>query len=232
MVDPPDLEQLYPAAETQEMLTIIANSGIEIGVLHGPVERGTAQVRDMLGEYTALAAAAATWDAHALVRVRSAQRLITAAGQALAANWSGDAYRAYQGYERMVLSRAGDIVQQAERVAAVVAGVRATVAEQYRAATTALATTAGGVIALAGGRGYLPRRAAGEFTRLADRFVDEVDGRIHGVIEALDAGRDRAARVGEAVAALTLPRPGEVAPAFRQPGSWWRTAAGGSPDPR
>lgn len=207
MADAPDLVRLYPAAETREMLAIIGNSGGEIGALRGPVEQAAARVRDMLGEYATLAAAAETWQAHALAHLRGAQRLIRAAGPGLAASWSGDAFRAYRQYERTVLGRVGETAQQAQRVSVVVEGVRATVAAQYRAATSALATIAGSVIGLAGGRGYLSPRVAGVFARLAYAFVTEVDGSILRVIEALDAGRDRVARVSEVAAGLTLPAP-------------------------
>lgn len=227
----PDPERLFPAAETREMLAIIGNSGGGIGVLRGPVEQGTIRVREMLGEYAGLAAAAASWNEQILAHLRSAQRLIEAAGPALAANWSGDAYHAYRGYEATVLGRAGDTVRQAQGVADVVAGVRATVAGQYRAATTALATIIAGVIGLAGGRGYLPWRAAGEFARLAYTFVGEVEESIDRVNDTLDAGRDRVARVSEAAAAHLLPGPRQVAgPVIGEPGSWRQLPGGRSTD--
>lgn len=206
---PLDLERLYPAAETREMLAILGNSGGEVGALRGPVEQGAARVRDMLGEYTTLASAVG-WHEHVVAHLLRAQRLIEAARPVLSANWSGDAYRAYQGYEATVLGQAEETVRQAQHVAAVVADIRTAVAGQYRVATTALATIACYVVGLAGGRGYLSWRLAGECARRAYSFVTEVDESIQHVVEALDTGREEVARVGGTAARLALPRPGQA----------------------
>lgn len=203
-----DLERLYPGAEAQEMLAILGNSGAEIGALRGPVAQGTARVRDMLGEYTSLAAAVGR-HARVVAHLGDAQRLIEAAGPVLADAWNGDAYRAYQGYEATVLGQAAGAVRQARQVAAVIAEIHAVVAAQYQAAASALATMACHVVGLAGGRGHLSWRLAGELTRRAYAFVSEVDERVQQVVEALDGGRERIARVS-AAATPAPPGPGEA----------------------
>lgn len=191
------------------MLAILGNSGAEIGALREPVEQGTARVRDMLGEYTALAEAVGRHE-QVVAHLLRGKQLIEAAGSVLAGNWSGDAYRAYQEYEVTVLGQAAETVRQAQHVAAVVTEVHAAVAGQYREATTALATIACYVIGLAGGRGYLSWRLAGELARRAYTFVTEVDERIQHVVGALDAGRERIAQVSGTAATLVLPRPGQA----------------------
>lgn len=168
------------------------------------IDAAVRAVEAMLGGYADLSRACEVWR-EVLDRLQGVRAEVGQAPTTVAAGWHGDAHRAYLGYRAGLLNRLGEMEQTLVRLTAVVDQARHDLAEQYRAAASALVRAACVLVVLAAGTGRIDGAAVGPALAALRTLVERVALALAPVDATLEAGRASLRAICGATAGLALP---------------------------
>lgn len=216
----PDLgEILFPVADAQEMLDVIANSSNLEDQLE-PVSTAVTLVREMLGNFDDVDSAKALWNENVANAVANSRDLVNKPMPGLVAYWEGPAFRAYSAHSELVDERIGNLQDMVEDVKNALTDVLETITNQYQAALDALLALIDTVLTLASGAGRVLSGNADAALEAISTFLDAVEKYFSQAIESISDHKVFIADIKGAVATLQIPGTAYSSGAIEDPARW------------